>query len=197
MLSSRSLRNSGSQRSQACDCLCSRQHSLQLGPPSSDSMRAALSVRRRRCHQITQQLGAFAAQSSISLEDSRSHGHSIALRFLRFSSNCSHPWFRRTFVVTLCMQASHADVCPELLQDTREPGDHVQDGAPHLGCRFVVLLHPVVGLWDMALCGSSVSKSCAKLTVSRYCNVFTNTHTEQGFAKVADVGWSFPGVAVP
>ena len=40
-------------------CLRSQKHSFQLGSPSSDSMRAALSVRRRPCHQITQQLGAF------------------------------------------------------------------------------------------------------------------------------------------
>ena len=63
-LSSKSLRNSGSQRSQVCVCLCGQQHSLQLGPPSTDGMRAALSVRRRRCHQITQQLGALAAHKS-------------------------------------------------------------------------------------------------------------------------------------
>ena len=44
------------------------------------------------------------------------------------------------------MRASHADVYAELLQDTPEPGDHVQDGAPHLGFRSVVLFHPVVGL---------------------------------------------------
>ena len=152
-LSSRSLRSSGSQRSQVCVCLCSQQHSFQLGSPSSDNMRAALSVRRRRCHQITQQLGAFAAQSSISLEDQRSHGHTITLRFLRFPSDCSHPWFRRTFVVTFCVRASHADVHPELLQDAREPGDHIQkkDGAPHHRCCFVVVSHPVVELRDMAL----------------------------------------------
>ena len=116
-----------------------RQHAgctVHLPPPSSPNH---------------EQLGAFAAQSSISLEHQRSHDHSTALRFLRFPSNCSHPWFRRTFVVTFCMRASHADVYPELLQDNREPRDHVQDGAPHLGCRFVVLLHPVVELRDMAL----------------------------------------------
>ena len=41
------------------------------------------------------------------------------VRFLRFPSNCSHSWFRRTFIVTFCMRASHADVYPELLQDSR------------------------------------------------------------------------------
>ena len=80
-LSSRSLHNSGSQRSQVCVCLCSQQNPFQLSPPSSDSMRAALSVCRRRCHQITQQLGALAAQSSMSFEDQRSHGRTITLRF--------------------------------------------------------------------------------------------------------------------
>ena len=145
-VSSRSLRSSGSQRSQACVCLCSQQYSLQLGSPSSDSVRAALSVRRRRCHQITQQFAALAAESSMSLEDQRSHGRAITLRLLRFPSN--HPWFRRTFVVTFCVRASHADVCPELLQDAGEPRDHVQDGAPHRGCRLV---HQVVKLRDMAL----------------------------------------------
>ena len=145
------LRSSGSQRPQVCVCLCCQQHSFQLGSPSSDSMRAALSRCRRRSHQITQQLGAFAAQSSISLEDQRSHGCTVTRRFLRFPSFCCHPWFRRTFVATFCMRASHADVYPELLQDTREPRDHIQDGAPHLGCRFVVLLHPVVELRDTAL----------------------------------------------
>ena len=80
-LSSRSLHNSGSQRSQVCVCLCSQQNPFELSPPSSDSMRAALSVCRRRCHQITQQLGALAAQSSMSFEDQRSHGRTITLRF--------------------------------------------------------------------------------------------------------------------
>ena len=47
----------------------------------------------------------------------RSHGRTIALRLLRFSSNCSHSWFRRTFVVTFFVETSHADVYPELLQD--------------------------------------------------------------------------------
>ena len=60
------------------------------------------------------------------------------------SVDCSHTWFRRTFGATFCMRASHADVCPELLQDTWEPGDHVQDGAPHLGRRFVFVFHPIV-----------------------------------------------------
>ena len=61
-LSSRSLCNSGSQRSQIRVCLCSHQYSLQQGPPSTVSMRAALSVRRRRCHQVTQQLGCLHRQ---------------------------------------------------------------------------------------------------------------------------------------
>ena len=117
------------------------------GSPSSDSMRAALSICRRCCHQITQQLGAFAAQSSISLEYQRSHGRTITLPFLRFSNNCNHPLVRRTFIVTFCM---HADVYPGLLQDAREPGDHVQDGALHHGCCFVVVSHPVVEVRDMA-----------------------------------------------
>ena len=52
-------------------------------------------------------------------------GRTMALRLLRFPSNCSHTWFQRTFVVTFCVRASHADVCPELLQDAREPGDHI------------------------------------------------------------------------
>ena len=80
-LSSRSLHNSGSQRSQVCVCLCSQQNPFQLSPPSSDSTRAALSVCHRRYHQITQQLGALAAQSSMSFEDQRSHGRTITLRF--------------------------------------------------------------------------------------------------------------------
>ena len=71
------------------------------------------------------------AQSSRSLRDQGSHGRTVSLRLLRFSSNCSHAWFRRTFVVTFCVRASHADVKPYLLRDAREPGDHVQDGAPH------------------------------------------------------------------
>ena len=120
--SGRSLCNSGTQRSQVCACLRSQKHSFQLGSPSSDSMRAALSMSRRRSHQIAQQLGALDAQSSISLEDQRSHGRSKALRFLRIPSSCSHSC---TFVVTFCMRASHADVYPKLLQDTREPGDHI------------------------------------------------------------------------
>ena len=150
-LSSRSIRSSETQRSQVFVCLCSQQYSFQLGPPSSDSMRAAQSVRTGRCRQITQQLGALTAQSSKSLEDQSSHGRTTALRLLRFPSNCSHSWFRRTFVATFCMRASHADVNPELLQDAREPGDHIQDGAPHHKCCFVVVSHPVVELREMAL----------------------------------------------
>ena len=115
------LRSSG-QRSQVCVCLCSQQHSFLLGlhRPTSCGLHCPFAF----CLQITQQFGALAAQSSISLEDQRSHGHSIALRFLRFPSNCSHSWFRRTFVVTFCVRAPHADVYPELLQDAREPRDH-------------------------------------------------------------------------
>ena len=62
----------------ALPCVCLLVQSAALSPPSSDSVWAALSVCRRRCHQITQQLGAFTAQSSISLEDQRSHGRSTA-----------------------------------------------------------------------------------------------------------------------
>ena len=141
-LSSRLLCSSGIQRSQVCACLCSQQHS---------SLRAALSICRRNRHQITKQLGAFPAQSSMSREDQRSHGRAISLRFLRFTSNCSHSWFRRTFIVTFCVRTSHADVHPELLQDAPEPGDHIKDGAPHLGCCFVIVACPVVELRDKAL----------------------------------------------
>ena len=105
-LSSRTLRSSGSQRLQVCVCLCSHQYSFQLGPPSSDSMRAALPVRRRHCHQITQQLGAFPAQSSKSLEDQRSHGRTVTLRFLRFSSDCCQPWFSLSLSVSLSVSLS-------------------------------------------------------------------------------------------
>ena len=123
-LSSRSLCDSRTHRSQVCVCLCSQQHSFQLGSPSSDSMR----ICRRRCHQIAQQLGALAAQFSRSLEDQRSHGYSI------FRCEVLHAGMARWRL-------------PELLQDTWEPGGHVQDGA----ARFVVLLHPVVELRVMAL----------------------------------------------
>ena len=41
-LSSKSLRKSGTQRSQVCVCLCSQQNPFQLGSPSPDSMRTAL-----------------------------------------------------------------------------------------------------------------------------------------------------------
>ena len=51
--------------------LCQQQHSFQLGSPSSDSMRGALSVRSRRCHQVAQQLGALAAKSSVRVKDQR------------------------------------------------------------------------------------------------------------------------------
>ena len=54
-----------------------------------------------------------------------SHGRTVSLRLLRLSSNCSQPWFRRTIVVTFCVRASHPDVYPELLQDAREPGEHI------------------------------------------------------------------------
>ena len=83
-LNSRSLCDSGTQRLQVCVCLCSQQHSFQLGPPSSNRMRAALPIRRRRCHQITQQLGSFAAQSSINLKGQRSLFRTVSLRFLLF-----------------------------------------------------------------------------------------------------------------
>ena len=124
MLSSGTLRGPGSQRPQVCVCLCGQQYSLQLGSPSTNCTRAALPI-RRRCHQVAQQLGSFTAQSSTSLKDQRSHGRAISLRFLRFSQLLLPPWFRRTFVVTFCVRASHADVYPELLQDARAPGDHV------------------------------------------------------------------------
>ena len=132
-LSSKSLCNSGPPRPQVRVCFNRQQHSLQLRPPSSSSVWAAPppsspSLAATWCPPV---------HSSASHEDQRSHRHTIALRH-RFTSNRSHSWFRRTFVVTYCMRASHADVHPELLQDTREPGDHVQDGAPHLECRFVV-----------------------------------------------------------
>ena len=80
----------------ACAASSTRSSSIHHLPTAC----AALSVRRRRCHQITQQLGALAAQSSISLEDQQSHGSTITIRLLRFPSNCSHPWFRRTIVGT-------------------------------------------------------------------------------------------------
>ena len=44
----------------------SRTKSFQLVSPTFNSMRAALSIRSRRDHQVTQQLGAFTAQSSVS-----------------------------------------------------------------------------------------------------------------------------------
>ena len=80
-LSSMSFCNLGTQRSQVCVCLRTQQHSLQLSSPSPNSMRAAPSIGRHRHHQFTQQLGAFIAQSSISLEDQRPHGGSITFRF--------------------------------------------------------------------------------------------------------------------
>ena len=124
-LSSKSLHNSGSQRSQVCVCLCSQQNPFQLSPPSSDSMRAALSVCRRRSHQITQQLGALAAHVIHEIRrPTIARPYHNASFFLRIPSNCSHSWVRRTFVATFCTRASHGDVYPELLQDTREPGDH-------------------------------------------------------------------------
>ena len=164
-LSSWSFCNSGAQRSQVCVCLRSEEHSLQLGSPSSNSVRAALPTCRRRRHQFAQQLGALTAQSSISLEDQRSHGHSITLRFLHFSSKCSCSWFRRTIVVAFCMWASHTDVDPELLQDTREPGNHIQDSAPHHWCCPVFVSDPIVELRDMALhvrIAPSLLRTCSK-----------------------------------
>ena len=44
----------------------------------------------------------------------------ISLRFLQVSCSRSDPWFRRTFVVSFCVGASHGDVYPELWQDARE-----------------------------------------------------------------------------
>ena len=58
---STSLCDSTTQRSQVCVCLRSQKHSFQLGSPSSDSMRAALSICRRRSHQVAWQLGARTA----------------------------------------------------------------------------------------------------------------------------------------
>ena len=125
-LSSRSLPVPGLQHSQKT-CLFEQQSSL--SPAGSAIVRQHAGGTENsppRCLQITQQLGALAAQSSISLEDQRSHGRTITLRFLRLPSKCSHSWFRRTFVATFCVRASYADVHPELLQDAREPGDHVE-----------------------------------------------------------------------
>ena len=60
-----------------------------------------------------------------------------ALRLLRFPSNCSHTWFQRTFVVTFCVRASHADVYPEwfagrLGQETTSKMAHPTLGAASL-----------------------------------------------------------------
>ena len=100
------------------------------GPPSADSMRAALSVRRRRCHQITHQLGALAAQSSIILEDQRSHDRTITLRFLRFPATVAAPGFDALSLYRCaCGTLTSIHIC------CRTPGNqetHVQDGAPHL-----------------------------------------------------------------
>ena len=62
----------------------SQQHSFQLGPPSSDSMRPALSIFRRRKSPDHAANLVPAAQPPTRLEDQRSHGVPIALRFLRF-----------------------------------------------------------------------------------------------------------------
>ena len=125
-----------------CVCLCS-QHSLQLGLnlPTACGLHCPFATAV-----ATKSRSAFAAQSSTSLEDQRSHGRTKTLRLLRLSSNCSHPRFRRTFFVTFCMRASHADVYPELLQDTREPREQIQNSAPRRGWRFAVVFHPSLSL---------------------------------------------------
>ena len=81
-LSSRSLHNSGSQRSKVCMCLLVQ--SAEPVPVESSIVRqhAGCTVRLPPpLHQITQQLGALAAQSSMSFEDQRSHGRTIASFF--------------------------------------------------------------------------------------------------------------------
>ena len=47
------------QRPQVRVCLCRQQHSLLLGPSSSNSVWAVPPIHRRRRHQLSQQLGAF------------------------------------------------------------------------------------------------------------------------------------------
>ena len=97
---------------------------------SSNRVRAALPIRRRSRHQVSDQLGAFAAQSFVRLKDKRLNSRTVSLRFLHLSRNRSDPRFRRTFVVSFCMRASHDDVYPELLQDSWEAGDNLHNRAP-------------------------------------------------------------------
>ena len=69
----------------------------------------------------------------------------MALRLLRFPRNCSHTWFQRTFVVTFCVRASHADVYPELLQDAQGP-ETTSKMAHRIVGAALLLSHPVVEL---------------------------------------------------
>ena len=100
--------------------------------------------------QFAQQIGALTAQSSIRLENQRSHCRSPAFRFLRLSWKCSRPWSRRTVAVTFCRRASHADIDPELVQNTGEPGDHIQHRRPHHWCRTFFVTMPIKKLRDMS-----------------------------------------------
>ena len=76
--------------------------------------------------------------SCVRLKDQRSNSRTKPHRILHLSRARRDPWFRRTFAVSFCMRASHADVCPELLQNPRKPGDHIHDGTPHHGRRVAL-----------------------------------------------------------
>ena len=53
-------------------------------------------------------------------------------------------WFPRTFVVTFCMRAPHADVYPKLLQDFWEAGDNVHNRATEHRFGIGLRGHPIV-----------------------------------------------------
>ena len=116
-------------QSSLCLCFCLCQTNLHMRVARQTPPNRIKTTRTPLCHRSSWVLrrpiacgvhcpfgAAEVTKSSTSLEDQRSHGHSIAFRFLRFPSNCSRPCFRRTFVVSFCMRAPHADVYPELLQ---------------------------------------------------------------------------------
>ena len=111
---------------------------------------AGFPIVRHRRHHLAQQLGALTAQTSIRFENQRSHGRSIAFRFLRLPCKCSRPWTPRTVFVTFCMRASHADIDPQLVQDTREPGDHIQYRTPHHWCFPFFVNMPITKHRDMS-----------------------------------------------
>ena len=115
--------------SKATVCLSREQHPLQLGPPSSHCVRAALPNRRS------------GPNSAICLADQRAHSR---------GQSATPPHTGVFFVV----RALHADVDPKLMQDPIKPRDQIKHSRYHDWFIAQFWLHPLLRPRDMSLHGS-------------------------------------------